>query len=104
MDESESPLRAAVRELLEETGYVSDDLCILGALTPYPSKIIHTNYIVRAKNARKLQGSKREISEDIGDVELVSLGQLKNLLKTSKVQTTYMYAAIALTFPDILCD
>lgn len=53
IDYGEDPLEGAKRELIEETGYSSDDWIALGVIEPNPA--IHSNrcFMFLAKNARK---------------------------------------------------
>ncbi|MDB5165258.1 MAG: hydrolase [Candidatus Saccharibacteria bacterium] len=102
IDGSESVLEAARRELVEETGYDTDDLELLAQLDVYPSKVIHKSSIVRARNIRKVTTTNHEASEGIGNIRLISPAELKSSLKGGKIKTTYMLAAIALAFPEIL--
>ena len=44
MDEGESPLEAAKRELLEETGYQSDTFIKIGQVNPNPANYSNTMY------------------------------------------------------------
>lgn len=100
IDASETPIEAAARELLEETGYQSTELELLAELYPYPSKINNINYIVRAKNATKIAEAKHEDTEDIGEVQLVPVRKLRELRIAGKINTTYMLSAVALAFPN----
>lgn len=100
IDKDETPVEAAARELLEESGYVSDDLEQIAELYVYPSKVKHTNYIVRAKNAKKLSSVAHEETEAIGQVQLIPVSTLKELRLAGKFNTTYMLSALALSFPE----
>lgn len=62
VDKGELPLRAAHRELLEESGYASDDWELLQSHEPY-SKIEWTVYIYVARNCAK----KAEQNLDAGE-------------------------------------
>lgn len=102
IDGDESPVDAAARELLEETGYVSTELEYIAPLEVYPSKIVHTNHIVRAKNARLIKKPTHEVTEAIGEVELIPLKNIAQMQKEGKFNATYLLAALALTLPDYL--
>lgn len=99
IDGDESPEQAAARELLEETGYESNDLEILAKTYPYPSKITHTNYIVRAKNAVKTTTETLGEAETVGKLQKVPVAELHELRISGAFTTPYMLAAIALAFP-----
>jgi len=100
MDGDETPIQAAARELIEETGYRSSDFELIGEFYVYPSKIQHTNYMVRAKNAKKITNIKHEDTETIGDVQLIPISKLKKLRLAGKFNTTPLITALALAFPE----
>ena len=103
IDGTESPEQAALRELKEETGYDASEAKVLTHLYPYPSKIAHTNYIVRVTNAVKaaeLDHSDTEV-HSISGLQCIPLGDLPELLAAGRFNTSYMVAALALAFPDI---
>lgn len=61
-DEGETPLKAAKRELLEETGYASNEWKLWRKQEPY-SKLIWTVYTFIASNCRKIQKTKGDSGE-----------------------------------------
>ncbi len=95
----EDPLEAAARELLEETGYESSDLELITKLYPYPSKITHSNYVVRARNAKKARGVHHEATESIGDVELIPVANIYEEIQKGRFNTSYTIAAVTMAFP-----
>lgn len=102
IDGDESPIEAAARELLEETGYQSTEFEQLAALFVHPSKIKHIDYIVRAKNATQVKNVEHESTEMIGSIQLVPINRIKELREEGKFNTTYLLSAIALAFPESL--
>jgi len=64
VDEGESPLQAAKRELLEETGYVSRDWHLWKKINPY-AKIIWTVHNFIARNCFRKQDPKLDAGEEI---------------------------------------
>lgn len=102
IDEGETPLEAAARELLEETGYESSDVELLTELYPYPSKIAEKNYIVRIKNAVKSSNETHSSieAEIIGDLQLIPVSELHQLRLAGKFNTSYNLAAVAVAFPE----
>ncbi len=100
VDCDETPIQAAARELLEETGYKSTDLELIGEFYVYPSKIQHTNFMIRAKNAKKITNIEHEATETIGEVQLIPVNKLKELRLAGKFNTTPLFTALALAFPE----
>jgi ADP-ribose pyrophosphatase len=56
IDTSEEPLAAGQRELLEETGYASDEWHLLGTAPVYPALQTNRIYSFLALNARRIGG------------------------------------------------
>ena len=83
--EEEEALEAAVRELREETGYVSD--CWSHVITAPSDATISDNYahIFRAKNCRKAGGQELDDSEYL-HVELKSPEQIDGLIREGGFQ------------------
>jgi ADP-ribose pyrophosphatase len=73
-DEGEEPLEAARRELLEETGYASDDMELLAEHHP-PGKIDWVLYSYVARNCRKVAEPHPDSGERI-ETMLVSFEEL----------------------------
>ena len=72
MEKDEEPLTAAKRELLEETGYCSDDWTYLGPTLESTSKLTNTMHLYLAKNAVKAGEQHLDPNEHL-DVMKVSL-------------------------------
>jgi ADP-ribose pyrophosphatase len=53
VDKGESPREAAKRELLEETGYTSDEWTEIGRVEPNPAFQTNTTYTFLARHARR---------------------------------------------------
>ena len=64
VEEGEDPLEAAKRELLEETGYTSDDW-MLWQQTQFSEKIIWTSHMFIARDCRKQKEQNLEPGERI---------------------------------------
>lgn len=92
VDEGETPLEAARRELLEETGYEADDWMHLGSCAPEPSK--HTNFahIYLARDLRRAGEQELDSLETIR-VHHVSLNKIGLLIDRGAVfHGVHLYA------------
>ena len=84
IDHGEQPGDAGARELREETGYVGDEVSVIGTAHPNPafqSNIVHT---VLVKNARKVAEQQFDRGEDIA-VHLVPLAEIPDLIRSGKI-------------------
>lgn len=102
IDAGETPEKAALRELLEETGYEATDASLLSSTYPYPSKLAHINHIVRVTGAINSRSRQLEEAEAIGEVLLVSKQDIAELIKSGRIKASYMIAGLALAFPEYL--
>ncbi|MDR2301513.1 MAG: NUDIX hydrolase [Deltaproteobacteria bacterium] len=92
-----SALETARRELMEETGYSSEDITLLCSIRPNPalfSNFIHT-YL--ARNVTKTGQTHFDENEDIDQV-LVPLEKLKTLVLNGSITHALMVAAIGYYF------
>lgn len=97
VDEGEDPLATAKRELLEETGYTSDEFTLCQTLCEYPTKDLHRVYVVAAKNIRLSGEQSLEETESIEGMRLVSLQELQQEVAEGKWTITSVLAAFAVT-------
>lgn len=93
VEENEDPLDAAKRELLEETGYTSDEFSLCQALCEYPTKDLHKVYIVVAKNIRQSGQQSLEDTELIENIRLLSPDEIQKEIAEGKWTTTAILAA-----------
>lgn len=99
IEKSESPLEVAAKELLEETGYESDELELVQTVYEYPSKLEHIIHFVRARNARLVKDVSHEETENISPVKLLSKDDEDY---GGVFDATYTIAGLALTLPEFL--
>lgn len=91
VDPGESPLEAAKRELLEETGFVSGDWVLIGKVHPNPAIQNNTCLTFLASNAKRTGKPNLEGTEDIATFQipsreigrLVSSGEITHALVIS---------------------
>lgn len=99
IENNQTPLEVAARELLEETGYESKELELVQTTFEYPSKLDHQLHIIRAKNAVKVQEPTHEETESISEVHLITADMPDY---GGVFDTTYNITALALTLPEFL--
>ncbi len=106
--EQETPLEAAKRELLEETGFVSSEWVELGQFFDYPTKDTNRIYGFVAKNAQKCADQKLDASEQI-ELSFVLIKELTQLISQNKIKvcgsiTTILIGLRKLDYPSINID
>lgn len=97
VDPGEEPLTAAKRELLEETGFESDDWSYLGAVEPNPAIHPHRCHHYLAQNVHQTQEPQLGQGEAI-DIELCTVEQLKNAMKNGELQHVLALSALSRVF------
>jgi ADP-ribose pyrophosphatase len=83
---NEDPEKTAKRELLEETGYFANKIEHVYSYHPSVSKSRQVVHVFRAKGLVKGK-SKRDRTEDIREIEILSVKQLKDMIKSRKVES-----------------
>jgi ADP-ribose pyrophosphatase len=97
----ESPLQAARRELLEETGYTSDTFIQIGCISPNPANQTNLIYSFLALNAVKTGSQALDETEDI-EVVLKPLDEVIRMAKNSELLQSMQVSAVffALSYLD----
>lgn len=90
--EDASVAAAARREMLEETGYDSDDIVEIGVCTPNPAIQDNRIHSFLARNARRAGDQDLQGTEEI-DLELVDLEQIPELVRDGRIHHALVVAA-----------
>lgn len=77
-------LSVAKRELLEETGYISEDWQYLGATVESSAKLTNYMHIYFANHCRKVSGQHLDATEEV-DVLLMPLGQAVDMVMNNEI-------------------
>ncbi|MBN3961188.1 NUDIX hydrolase [Nostoc sp. NMS8] len=81
------PLEAAKRELLEETGYTSNNFIETGILSPNPANHSNLTHCFLATDVERVSDLKLDVTEQI-DVVLLPLKNLIQLIDNGKILQT----------------
>ena len=85
VDDTDKSLEEAIkRELLEETGYSFSSFEYLGKISANPSTNSNLMHMFLAKGGRKVASQELDHNEEI-EIELVSIEELKDLLRENKI-------------------
>ena len=90
-----SPLEAAKRELLEETGYAADEWHSLGELHPNPAILDNTCYVFLARGARRVADLKLDEAEEL-EVSLRDLKDVPGMIRGGEIRHALVVAAFHL--------
>lgn len=94
VEDNEVPLITAKRELLEETGYESDDWTYLGPTFESTSKLTNTMNLFLAKKCRKVDEQRLEDSEGNINVIRVPFKDAVNLVMDGSIKANSSAHAI----------
>lgn len=94
VDEGESPMTSAKRELLEETGYQSEKWTKLGTTSGNAAILNNYTHIFLAENCVKVNEQQLDGNEDIA-VHVLEFDYFLDLVKNSTVHHSIVVAAVA---------
>lgn len=84
VDEGEEPVQAAKRELLEETGYTSDNIIEVGRVSPNPASHTNLMHAYVALDARKVGDQSLDEIEEI-EVYPIPLDEVILMVKNGEI-------------------
>lgn len=93
VEEGEDPLDGAKRELLEETGYASDDWQLTMVISPNPGSQNNLAYCYTARNVVKVSDQHLDSTEDI-KVVLLTEAQVREMLINDDLKQALMAAPL----------
>lgn len=93
VNEGETPLEAANRELLEETGYASSNWLEIGVVHPNPAFQDNTCYTYLAQGAEKVAEQKTDGTEDI-EVFLAPAQEVIDYIVSGRITHSIVIAAL----------
>lgn len=93
IEKKESPLEAAQRELLEETGYAGGEWELYCISYPNPSAMTNKNYSFLARGVEYTGERHLEKTEDI-EISLVTFEELKEIVSTGGIKQGQMLAPL----------
>jgi ADP-ribose pyrophosphatase len=96
--QQEDPKKAAVRELAEETGYVPDDVRLIGVHRPNPAMQNNKMHTYIGFGCRLLQEPTPDPFEDI-NVVAKSIPEVVDMILTGKIDHSIVVASILYALP-----
>lgn len=84
VDDGESPVDAAIRELQEETGFVGSDAELLISYSPNPAIHENLSHFVVIKNCKKIADTSWDENEEI-QTKLVKISELWGMIKRGEI-------------------
>ena len=93
IDAGEDPLAAAARELREETGYVAQELVLIGSVAPNPAFADNTCHTVLARGCTRAGEQQLDPGEDI-EVERFDAQRLREAVAAGEIRNAMAICAL----------
>jgi ADP-ribose pyrophosphatase len=93
VDPGEDPCAAAVRELLEETGYAGDPPILLGTLWSNPSLLTSRNSTIVIQNARQVAEPKPDQNEEL-TIQRVPVEEIPRMIRDGRIDHALVVAGL----------
>lgn len=93
----ENPQNAALRELVEETGYTGSEVIKLGECSPNPAIFNNLLHVFLLKNAIKKYSQDLESTEDI-EIVKVNINDIPGLIRSGKINHSLVITAFYFYF------
>ena len=93
MDKGEDPLESAKRELLEETGYESNEWKLLGVTAVNPAIANNHTHLFFARNCKKIAEQDLDEHEDI-EVKLITRDEFLDKIRNGEITHSLILAAV----------
>jgi ADP-ribose pyrophosphatase len=92
VEPEDSPVDAARRELLEETGFKEEEMVPLGSVNPNPAFLTNRCYTYVARNVARTRMQDQDEKEDI-EVEVRPLEEIPRLIREAEITHALVLAA-----------
>ncbi|WP_461833484.1 NUDIX hydrolase [Desulfothermus sp.] len=103
VEPEDTPEGAAIRELKEETGYITDNVEFLGKVHPNPAILNNECYTYLARDVKNTYKQQLDEKEDI-EVLLIPLKQVTDLIQKQKITHSLVICAftyLILKYPHL---
>lgn len=89
VDAGESPLEAAKRELMEETGYASDTFIEVGCVSPNPAIYSGKIYSFLATDAKQVANDAESVVSLVPLEDVIAMAKSGNLIHSLNISTLF---------------